>query len=128
LPPRRPPRSEDVLWASLFTLAVLANDTSPAFVRHMVALAAAGVLPALRAALRAYRGAAQAAGVEPDEMIVRAGEFLLAVLTQARRLLWARRVARATRVALVGVLALSALRWLRQRAAHRVASGGGKLR
>lgn len=58
---RRPPAcSEDVLWSALFALAVVARDTSPAYVAHLLALARAGVLPALTRAMLAYRDAVEA--------------------------------------------------------------------
>lgn len=54
------PCSEDVLWSALFALAVIARDTSRHYVSHMLSLAAAGVLPALQAAMRSYRAAVEA--------------------------------------------------------------------
>lgn len=59
-------------------------------------------------------------------MICRAGEFLALVLARARRLLWLRRTRRLTQLALWGLAALTAVRWMRQRAAHR--AGGGSRR
>lgn len=44
-----------VLWAALFALAVVVRESSQRYVEHMLALAAAGVLPALRSAMAAYR-------------------------------------------------------------------------
>ena len=58
-------------------------------------------------------------------MICRAGDFLIEVLTKARRLLWLRRSRRLWQAGLVGVAALAALRWMRRRAGQRVAGGGG---
>lgn len=58
-------------------------------------------------------------------MICRAGDFLTLVLGKARKLLWMRRTRQLSRVAFWGLAAAVALRWMRQRAAHR-ASGGGR--
>lgn len=58
-------------------------------------------------------------GAEPDEMILRAGDYLVGVLHTARRLLWARRSRRLTRLALVGLAALLAVRWARRRSGPR---------
>ena len=55
LPPSLPPCSEDVLWSALFVLAVVARDSSRNYIPHLLALVHAGVLPALEAALLAYR-------------------------------------------------------------------------
>ena len=48
--------NEEVLWAALFLLAVLLREASPLYVEHVLALASAGMLRALREALAAYRG------------------------------------------------------------------------
>lgn len=58
-------------------------------------------------------------GAEPDEMILRAGDYLVSVLRTARKLLWVRLTRRLTRLALVGVTAALALRWARRRAGPR---------
>jgi hypothetical protein len=47
--------SEDVLWSALFALAVISRDTSPAYITHLLRLAAAGVLAPLETAMAAYR-------------------------------------------------------------------------
>ncbi|GAB4822418.1 hypothetical protein N2152v2_009464 [Parachlorella kessleri] len=83
--------SEDVLWACLFALAVIARESSGSYVDHMVGLAAAGVLPALQAAMAAYREDVQEQGLEADEMILKAGDFLVDALDKAEQLLWIRR-------------------------------------
>lgn len=59
-------------------------------------------------------------------MILRAGDFLVAVLHKAKQLLWIRRTRRLTRVAIVGLVALAAFRWLRHRAGHRHGGSGTK--
>lgn len=61
-------------------------------------------------------------------MICRAGEYLVIVLTQARRLLWLRRSRRLWQAGLLGVVALAAFRWLRTRAGHRAGGGRGGVR
>lgn len=43
----------------LFALAVIARDSSRHYVSHLLALAAAGVLPALERAMAAYRSAVE---------------------------------------------------------------------
>lgn len=63
---------------------------------------------------------------EPDEMICRAGDYLVVVLTKARRLMWLRRSRRVWQAGLLGVAALAAFRWLRQRAGHRAGGGSGR--
>ena len=96
--------SEEVLWSALFALAVIARDSGTRYVPHLLALVHAGVLPALRGAMSAYRqrceatAAATGAGEdsEADDMILRAGDYLVQVLTQARRLLYAQRGSGAT--------------------------------
>ncbi|PRW60207.1 E3 ubiquitin- ligase CHFR isoform X4 [Chlorella sorokiniana] len=105
------PASEDVLWSALFVLAVVARDTSDKFVPHMLMLVRAGVLPALEHALAAYRQTMDDQDQEPDEMIVRAGDYLVVVLTKARRLLWLRRSRRVWQAGLLGVAALAAFRY-----------------
>lgn len=54
-PPHLPLPLPQVLWAALFALAVVVRDSSPHYVQHILTLAAAGVGPALREALVAYR-------------------------------------------------------------------------
>lgn len=58
-----------MLWSALFALAVIARDTSPRFVPHLLELASAGVLPALLEALAAYQATVEEQGAEPDEMV-----------------------------------------------------------
>lgn len=58
-----------MLWSALFALAVIARDTSPSHITHLMTLAAAGVLPALLAALQAYQEGVEEQGTEPDEMV-----------------------------------------------------------
>lgn len=120
------PSSEDVLWSALFALAVVARDTSDKFVSHMLQLVRVGVLPALEHALAAYRQTMDDQQQEPDEMICRAGDYLVVVLTKARRLMWLRRSRRVWQAGLLGVAALAAFRWLRQRAGHRAGGGSGR--
>ncbi|KAL4428663.1 hypothetical protein ABPG77_009769 [Micractinium sp. CCAP 211/92] len=111
--------NEDVLWSVLFCLAVIARDSSRHYVTHLLTLASAGVLPALERAMAAYRQAVREQGAEPDEMILRAGDYLVSVLRTAHKLLRARRNHRLARLALLAVAALLAVRWARRRAGPR---------
>eukprot|EP00879_Flechtneria_rotunda_P004794 GHRR01005066.1.p1 GENE.GHRR01005066.1~~GHRR01005066.1.p1 ORF type:complete len:626 (+),score=240.90 GHRR01005066.1:617-2494(+) len=77
--------SDDVLWAALFVLAVLARDTSCVFSRASSALAWAGVLRVLEAAVEQYKQRHEAEHIEPDEMIVSAGDYLVRVLEPVQR-------------------------------------------
>lgn len=108
--------SEDVLWSTLFALAVIARATSESYVTHLLCLLAGGVLPALEGALEQYR---EVVPHEPDEMIARAGDYLVTVLRTARQLVWIRRTRKLTRLALVGLVAVVSLRWLRTRVGQR---------
>ncbi|KAL4856875.1 hypothetical protein ACK3TF_002919 [Chlorella vulgaris] len=108
--------SEDVLWSTLFALAVIARATSESYVTHLLCLLAGDVLPALEGALEQYR---EVVPHEPDEMIARAGDYLVTVLRTARQLVWIRRTRKLTRLALVGLVAVVSLRWLRTRVGQR---------
>lgn len=57
---------------------------------------------------------------------MRAGEFLAIILAKARRLLWLRRGRRLMHLAICGVAALAAFRWLRHRTGHRMGGSGRK--
>ncbi|KAL4447679.1 hypothetical protein ABPG75_004898 [Micractinium tetrahymenae] len=118
--------NEDVLWSVLFALAVIARDSSRRYVCHLLSLASAGVLPALEQAMAAYRRAVDAQGAEPDEMILRAGDYLISVLHTARKLLWLRRTRQLTRLAAAGLVALLAVRWVRRRAGPRPSPGAAR--
>lgn len=107
--------NEDVLWSSLFALAVIARDTSQHYKSHLLALASAGVLPALETAMASYRATVEAQGTGPDDMILRAGDFLMTVLHTAHKLLWIRRTRRMAQLAIYGLAALTTLRWVRRR-------------
>eukprot|EP00887_Chlorella_sp_A99_P003054 scaffold9.g3054.t1 len=127
--------SEEVLWAVLFLLAVLLREASPLFVRHVLSLAAGGMLPALRSAMAAYHGRVNAQArtglglssctahacaclgvpqeVPEDEMVTKAGAYLVDVFERAQRVIWLRRSHRVMQVVAYGLIALSALRLAR---------------
>jgi hypothetical protein len=58
-------------------------------------------------------------GLEADQMILQAGEFLVAVLQRAPELAWLCRCQHLARLALIGLAALSVARWLRSRLAAK---------
>eukprot|EP00878_Enallax_costatus_P017981 GHUV01018907.1.p2 GENE.GHUV01018907.1~~GHUV01018907.1.p2 ORF type:complete len:240 (+),score=114.87 GHUV01018907.1:1031-1750(+) len=72
--------NDDVLWAALFVLAVLVRDNSCVFGRATAVLAHVGVLKVLQSAVDEYKQRHEHDGMEPDEMIVSAGDYLVQVL------------------------------------------------
>ncbi|KAF6266720.1 hypothetical protein COO60DRAFT_10327 [Scenedesmus sp. NREL 46B-D3] len=72
--------NDDVLWAALFVLAVLVRDNSCVFERAKGALAWAGVMRVLQSTVDQYKHRHELENVEPDEMIVSAGDYLMHVL------------------------------------------------
>lgn len=76
--------NDEVLWAGLFALATLARDGSTMFQTACRALAQSGLLPVLQAVLSAYHTSVQEEGIEEDETIVTAGEYLVSVISEAR--------------------------------------------
>ncbi|KAK9817719.1 hypothetical protein WJX72_001212 [[Myrmecia] bisecta] len=83
-------RNEEVLWAALFSLAVLVREGSNPYRPATRAVAAAGVLGHLQRAMADYKEAADAED-GGDEMIITAGDYLVKTLQPAaQRLLWER--------------------------------------
>eukprot|EP00775_Hariotina_reticulata_P013734 gene13734-13855_t len=83
--------NDDVLWAALFVLAVLVRDSSAVFGHASAALAQAGILQVLKASVEDYRRRHEAEHLEPDEMIVSAGDYLMKILEPVQLQLDARR-------------------------------------
>lgn len=75
--------NDEVLWAGLFALATLARDGSKFFQRSCTALAKIGLLPILRRVLVAYHTSIRESGLEEDETIATAGEYLVSVISDA---------------------------------------------
>ncbi|CAD7704362.1 unnamed protein product [Ostreobium quekettii] len=76
--------NDEVLWAGLFALATLARDGSTMFKTACRALAQSRLLTVLKSVLEAYTKSIQDEGIEEDETIVTAGEYLVSVISEAR--------------------------------------------
>lgn len=88
---------DEVLWAALFVLAVLARDNEDGversgYIERMVYMARAGVLAPLMKAAAEYKRSGVATGVGEDETILMAAEYLQEALARATALLWLRRM------------------------------------
>lgn len=75
--------NDEVLWAGLFALATLARDGSRYFQKACSSLAQVGLLPILRKVLSAYHKSIRESGLEEDETIATAGEYLVSVISEA---------------------------------------------
>ncbi|GMH36421.1 hypothetical protein BSKO_04289 [Bryopsis sp. KO-2023] len=75
--------NDEVLWAGLFALATLARDGSRFFQMACTSLAQVGLLPILKRVLAAYHKAIRENGMEEDETIATAGEYLISVISDA---------------------------------------------
>lgn len=108
--------SEEVLWAALFVLAVVAREACPNYSDRVVALAAAGIRAPLAAAVEAHRSAVplEMQVEEGGDMVATAGVFVLELLDSAGRLLVMRRLSMVMGVVTFGVVAFTGLRAYRQ--------------
>ncbi len=81
--------SDDILWACLFCMSGLCRQSpglysSPASLQARRRALRLGLLPLLRACIAGYQGRVAARSALPDELIQRAGEFMLEALERER--------------------------------------------
>ena len=119
--------NEDVLWAALFVLAVLARDNEEGvertgYVERMLYMARSGVLTPLVAAAQEYRNSDGRSGLEEDETILMAAEYLEEALVRATALLWLKRVRVFTNLACLGMSV-----WMAFKCYRRIKIGPSKI-